>query len=65
MLTYKEAREKIGLSQSEVARRIGISRETYALKESYDRQFKDCEIMKYCQIVHVNIEDLKIKGYNY
>lgn len=65
MLTYKEAREAKGLDAIEVAKKLGLSKAAYSLKENYERHFKDAELVKFCQITDCNINKLKIRGINY
>jgi len=65
-LTYEEARIKAGYeSASEMSRKMGISRASYEQKENYDRQFKDNELMKFCELANIKPDKLYIKGYNY
>ena len=65
MLTYKEAREKAGMTAIEVAKKLGLSKTNYSLKENYERHFKDIELVRFCQIVGCSINKLKIRGLNY
>lgn len=66
LLTYKEARERAGIdSQTEMAKKMGMIRETYRYKEEYEKHMKANELMLFCDIVGCNQSDLLILGYNY
>ena len=66
LMTYEEARIKAGIkTETEMARRLGIAKATYQLKESYDRSFKDGELVRFCEITKTDISELYIKGINY
>ena len=66
LMYYKEAREKAGIKfQAEMARRMGMQKASYSLKENYDQQFKADELMVFCDITGVDQKDLYILGYNY
>lgn len=64
LMTYKEARERSNLNAVEVAKKIGLSKASYSLKENYERSFKDYELMKFCQIVNCDINELVVRGFN-
>lgn len=66
LLTYEEARLKAGIETgTEMARKMGLAKATYLLKESYDRNFKDSELLTFCKITNTSPEELLIKGINY
>ncbi len=52
------AREAAGLSQREVARRLGIAQPSYALWEIYNVALKPEQITKLAEILCVRVEDL-------
>lgn len=39
-MTWKELRERIGLTTNEMARELGMSKQLYSLKENYKRSMK-------------------------
>ena len=65
MITYREARERTGLTVTMMAEKLGITKQAYHHKENYERQFKDNELMKFCLITKTKPSSLKIKGWNF
>jgi len=66
LITFEEARIKAGIkTETEMARKLGLSKATYQLKESYDRSFKDNELVRFCEITKTDPSCLYIKGLNY
>lgn len=59
-VTWKEAREKKGMSMAEVAKEMGISVQNYCQKENYQRAFKISEALLACKILDANINDMKV-----
>ncbi len=59
-ITWKEAREKKGLSMAEVAKQMGISVQSYCQKENYQRGMKISEALHACKILDTKIEDMKV-----
>lgn len=57
-LRLKSLREAAGLSQSEMARRLGIRQPSYALWETYNVALKPEQILKLCQVLSVSVEEL-------
>lgn len=66
LLTYEEARIKAGIkTETEMAKKLGLSKATYQLKESYERQFKESEFLRFCDICNVEPNSMLVKNYNY
>lgn len=66
LLTFEEARIKAGIkTETEMARKLGLSKATYQLKESYERQFKESEFLKFCDVCKIDPKSLLVKNYNY
>lgn len=64
-LTYEEARINKGINNiSEIATMMGISEKHYSEIESYNKQIKDDELMKFCELTKVAPNELLIKNYN-
>ena len=62
MITFKEARESAGInSEATMARLMNMSPQLYGLKENYQRNFKDYELMKFCKLTNVKPSELVIK----
>lgn len=59
-LTWKEAREKAGMSQAKVAKEVGMSVQSYNQKENYQRSMKLSEGLLVCKVLGTKIEDMKI-----
>ena len=53
----REARERVGLSQAEAARRVGCSRSYYCMIESGDREIYFTLSLKICSILDISIDD--------
>lgn len=64
-MTYTEAREKAGIKhQADMAKKMGMLRETYRSKESYEKNMKADELMQFCDITGTDAKELFILGYN-
>lgn len=62
LMTFEEARLKAGIkTETEMAKKLGISKATYQLKESYDRQFKESEFLKFCDVCNVDPRSMLVK----
>lgn len=53
----REARERKGLIQAEVAEQIGVSRAYYTLIETGNRDIYFTTAMKICEVLNLNIDD--------
>lgn len=53
----REARERKGLIQAEVAKKVGISRGYYALVETGSREIYFSTAMKLCGVLDLDIND--------
>lgn len=54
-ISYKEARKKAGITSSAMmARLMGMTEQSYNLKENYKRDFKAKELLKFCEIVKIS-----------
>lgn len=61
MITFKEARESAGInSEATMSRLMGMSPQLYGLKENYQRNFKDFELIKFCKLTNVKPSELKL-----
>lgn len=64
-LTYEEARKNKGLNNiSDVARMMGVSEKHYSEIENYNKQIKDDELMRFCELTKIAPNELLIKNYN-
>lgn len=63
-MTLEEARENAKLSLSEMAIKMGMIKQTYSLKEKYQRKMTADELMRFCDITKTKPSQLKIMGYN-
>jgi putative transcriptional regulator len=53
----REAREKKGMIQAEVAEKIGVSRSYYTMIEAGSRDIYFSMAMKICEVLDLNIND--------
>ena len=61
-LTWKEIREnKLHISQEELAKKLGITRQAYSMKEKYIRKMKIEEAILIAKLSSVKIEDIKLQ----
>ena len=52
---FRSARVKVGLSQTDLARKLGISNTAMSNKELGIAQFKDSEKIKLCKILNLTL----------
>lgn len=60
-MTWKEVREKIGLTQAEMASRLGITSQNYCQKENYQRKFDAREVIAIAKMADVDPADIKLR----
>ena len=59
--TWKEAREEKGIKQEELARKLGMSRELYNMKENYKRKVTLVEGLNIEKILNIDIHDILLE----
>ena len=64
-ITLEMARAKTGLSQEELAKRLGINRNTYAKYEKYKASMRIDMAQKFSSIVGISIDNLIFLNNNY
>lgn len=53
----REARERIGMTQADIAEKLGVSRSYYTMIESGSREIYFTLAINICQILKLNIND--------
>ena len=62
-MTWKDVREKIGLTQAEMAERLNMSSQSYCQKENYLRKFAVNEAIAVLRMADIDPEDvILVKG---
>ena len=64
-ITLEMARAKTGLSQEELAKQLGINRNTYAKYEKYKLSMRIDMAQKFSSIVGISIDNLIFLNNNY
>lgn len=64
-ITLEMARAKIGLTQEELAKKLGINRNTYAKYEKYKTSMRIDMAQKFSSIVGISIDNLIFFNNNY
>lgn len=64
-ITLEMARAKIGLTQEELAKKLGINRNTYAKYEKYKSSMRIDMAQKFSSIVGISIDNLIFFKNNY
>lgn len=58
--TWRDIRESMNLTQADMARKLGMSRQLYQMKESGKRQFKLDEAIAISKMSGVDLADVQI-----
>lgn len=60
-LTWTEVREKTGMTSSEMAEHLGLSRQLYHMKECYKRVMRVEEAVEIARLAKVDLADVLLK----
>lgn len=58
-LTWKQARERTGKTQADMARHLNISRQLYGLKENYKRTMRIDEGIEIARLAGIDINMIR------
>lgn len=64
-LSIKAARSNVNLTQSQIAKMLGVSRETYLGYEHGDKQMKISTALRFSEITNVPIDNIIFFNKNY
>ncbi|MDY2963826.1 helix-turn-helix transcriptional regulator [Streptococcus dysgalactiae] len=64
-MTLEMARAKVSMTQEEIARKIGVDRNTYASYENYKTPMRIDKAISFCKVVNVSIDDIIFLNQNY
>lgn len=60
-MTWTEVREKTGMSISEMAEHLGMSRQLYQMKETYKRVMRVEEAVEIARLAKVKLDHVQLK----
>ena len=60
-LTWEQVRLKTGMTGTEMANHLGISRQLYYMKENYMRVMRVEEAVEIAKLAGVSLESIKLK----
>ena len=64
-MTFEMARAKVSMTQEEIAKKIGVDRNTYANYENYKTPMRIDKALLFCEVVNVSINDIIFLKQNY
>lgn len=59
-LKVEAIRKQLGMTQEELAKILGITPTTYALKEKKIREFKGSELVKISKLANISLDEIEI-----
>lgn len=60
LLTWKQVRDKTGMTQAEMARKLDISPQLYQMKETYVRPMRVEEAVEIAKIAGIDLRRIKV-----